>query len=284
MSGLMNRIVSLINKTNCNVYRISLMGDGMGQETEIIVPSNPCQDIYSVSKAFVVTAIGMMSDRGLLRTDDRITDILSDFVPAGIDSRWHDITVDDALKHRMGHPGGFLDIDVHDANEFGTDYLDYLFRAPFERNPSDESVYTDGAFYLLARVVERLADESVDNLLWRELFAPLRFREAAWSHCPQGHVMGATGLYARADDVVKLGELYRSGGVFEGKRIISEEWVNTVLEKGYELQPTGFGDSYGKGGMRGQMLAVFPSKKLSVCWTSYNMNLYSEILRMIEES
>ena len=94
----------------------------------------------------------------------------------------------------------------------------------------------------------------------------------------------ATSLYARADDVVKLGELYRCGGMFDGKRIISEDWVNTVLQRGYELQPIGFGDAYGKGGMRGQMLAVFPSKKLSVCWTSYNMNLYSEILRMIEES
>ncbi len=280
----MKKIVSLIKEANDNVYSVSLMGDGIGHETAEIVPANPCQDIYSVSKAFVVTAIGMMSDRGLLRTDDRITDILSGFVPSDIDPRWHNITVDDALKHRMGHPGGFLDIDINDANGFGTDYLGYLFRASFVRDPAGEPEYTDGAYYLLARVVENLCGESVDDLLWRELFAPLHFREAAWSHCPQGHVIGATGLYARAGDVVKLGELYRSGGVFEGKRIISEEWVNTVLEKGYELQPTGFGDSYGKGGMRGQMLAVFPSKKLSVCWTSYNMNLYSEILRMIEDS
>ena len=280
----MKKIVSLIKEANDNVYSVSLLGDGIGYETAEIVPANPCQDIYSISKAFVVTAIGMMSDRGLLRTDDRITDILSGFVPSDIDPRWHNITVDDALKHRMGHPGGFLDIDINDANGFGTDYLGYLFRASFVRDPAGEPEYTDGAYYLLARVVENLCGESVDDLLWRELFAPLHFREAAWSHCPQGHVIGATGLYARAGDVVKLGELYRSGGVFEGKRIISEEWVNTVLEKGYELQPTGFGDSYGKGGMRGQMLAVFPSKKLSVCWTSYNMTLYSEILRMIEES
>lgn len=283
MSELMKKIVSRIYETNSNVYRISLMGDKIGHESEIVIPSNPCQDIYSVSKAFVVTAIGMMFDAGLLKTEDKVTDILDEYVPSDIDTRWHNITIDDALKHRMGHPCGFLDIDVSDANEFGIDYLDYLFHAPFVTEPASLSVYTDGAYYLLSRVVEKLAGESVDNLLWRNLFAPLHFREAAWSHCPKGHVLGATGLYVRADDTVKLGEIYRKGGVFEEKRIISEKWVRTVLERGYEFHPTGFGDSYGKGGMCGQMLAVFPSKKLSVCWTGYNMTHSSDILKLISE-
>ena len=284
MSRFLQYLNDCLKTCDFPMTRITEIHNGISETLEVSA-QNPCQNCYSVAKTFTMTAIGLLYDKGLLRTDDRLCDILSDELPeSGMDERWHTVTVDMLLTHSAGLPGGFLDIDINDANGFGTDYLGYLFRASFVRDPAGEPEYTDGAYYLLARVVENLCGESVDDLLWRELFAPLHFREAAWSHCPQGHVIGATGLYARSGDVVKLGELYRCGGMFDGKRIISEDWVNTVLQRGYELQPIGFGDAYGKGGMCGQMLAVFPSKKLSVCWTSYNMNLYSGILGMIEES
>ncbi len=284
MSELMDKIVNYITENNCNVYRVALMGDGFEPEFKTLVPANPCQDSYSMAKAFVVTAIGLLYDRGLLKTEDKVTDILAEFVPEGIDGRWHNITVDDALKHRMGLPQNFLDIDCFDANGFTDDYLDYMFRYPFMYEPCGEAHYTDGAYYLLSRVVEKLAGEGTDNLLWRELFAPLGFREAAWSHCPKGHVMGATGLYIRANDAVKLGELYRRGGVWNGKQIISKEWVDIVLSRGYELKPTGIGTSFGKGGMRGQMLAVFPDKGLSVAWHAYKFDGKSDLLQIIQDS
>ena len=70
-----------------------------------------------------------------------------------------------------------------------------------------------------------------------------------------GHAMGATGLYIRTEDMVKLGEVYRTGGLYQGRRILSEEWVRIVRERVYELSPKA-GGAVGKGGMRGQMLAI----------------------------
>jgi CubicO group peptidase (beta-lactamase class C family) len=81
-----------------------------------------------------------------------------------------------------------------------------------------------------------------------------------------GHVLGATGLYIRTDDMVKLGAVYMNGGKWKGQSIVSEQWVKTALERRYELKPTGFGSSYGKGGMLGQMLLIVPDKRLVVGW------------------
>jgi CubicO group peptidase (beta-lactamase class C family) len=115
--------------------------------------------------------------------------------------------------------------------------------------------------------VEKVAGEPIDNFLWHELFTPLGFKEMAWSRCPMGHPMGATGLYIRTSDMVKLGAIYLYGGEWKGHRYLSEEWVNIVLTRGYEMRPideaTG---AYGKGGMHGQKLAVMPQQRRVVAW------------------
>ena len=81
--------------------------------------------------------------------------------------------------------------------------------------------------------------------------------------------MGATGLYVRTDDMVKLGVLYLNGGRWNGQQIISGEWVQTALTREYEFHKTGYGESYGKGGMLSQMLLVVPEKKLAVAWHGF---------------
>ena len=81
-----------------------------------------------------------------------------------------------------------------------------------------------------------------------------------------GHTMGATGLFLRVEDVVKLGALYMYGGVWKGRRLLSEQWVNTVLENQYEFAPKGAGRAYGKGGMLGQNLMVVPKQQRVVAW------------------
>jgi CubicO group peptidase (beta-lactamase class C family) len=281
MSELFDKLCKAAWQGNWPLFGLAMISDRWG--TEKMTCSNRCHDIYSVAKAFTVTAAGLAYDRGLLKTTDRVTDVLADLVPDGIDERWHKLTVHDVMLHMLGMPEGFLDIDVYTPGSFGTDYLDFLFRHPFESEPVETYNYTDAAYYLMSRVVEKAVGEPIDDLMWRELFAPMNYAEMAWSHCPQGHPMGATGLYISVVDMVKLGELYRKGGVWEGRQLISKEWVDTVIQNRYELKPTGAADSYGKGGMYGQQLAVFPSLGLSVGWQGFRFRNGRDLLNMIAE-
>jgi len=85
----------------------------------------------------------------------------------------------------------------------------------------------------------------------------------------KGHPIGATGLYAQAQDVAKLGWLYLSGGVYEGKRLLSEEWVQMVVRNGYEFHDYGHGWLC-KGGMYGQIVAFHPALRAAVAWHGIN--------------
>lgn len=268
MSELTEKIESYVRENHCPIFTLALLGDEI-EENLTFVKTNRCQDSYSIAKAYTVTAFGLAFDRRLIKPEDRVAELLGKYMKPDTDPRWQAITYDDVMLHKLGLPSGFLDIDVAPAGKFGYDYLGYLFAEPFVAEPRVERCYTDAAYYLLSRAVEEATGEPIDNLLWREIFVKQGYAEAAWSHCPQGHPMGATGLYVRSKDMVKLGELYRRGGLWNGERLLSEEWVNIVISRGYELRPAGIGDAYAKGGMYGQDLCVFPERRLSVAWHAY---------------
>ena len=278
MSIYLKEAEKLIRSRNYNVYRITEIKDGVSNTLKLQY-ANPCQNIYSIAKVFSTTAAMMLVDRGMLSTCERVCDIFEDEQPCGIDEKWNDVTVHHLLKHRAGFSSGQLDIDCLDSTKFGcNDFLKLLFTTPLISTPGERSTYSDAAFYMISRVVSKKLGEPMDNFLWRELFTPCGFREAAWSKCPLGYPMGATGLYVRIDDVAKLGQIYLSGGVYNGKRILSEKAVSTVLENGYELAL--HGSYYSKGGMRGSMLQVIPEKNRVVAWTACDNSDMHDLLML----
>ena len=178
MSRFLDECIKFIETQPFDILRISeVQGDG---EIETVERRKIgwCQNTYSVAKTFTMTAIGLLYDRGLLRTDEKIRDIFADeWQEDGVDERWDLVTVDMALTHKIGVPGGFLDIDTHRSSEFTEDFLRYMLTYPLDYTPGTDRKYSDGAFYLLARIAEKKTGEGMDNFLWRELLWPMGFRK-----------------------------------------------------------------------------------------------------------
>lgn len=269
MSQFLDTFETCIQQHNINIFRVGEMNGDCVEHVRCFMQNNPCQNVYSVAKAFTVTAVGLLADKGRLSVDEIITDVLEEEIPKTCAPIWYSTTIDMLLRHQVALPKGFLDIDCQDANTFGQDFLTYILTYPIPQDAVPDYSYTDGAFYLLSRAVEKRAGMSLDNFLWKELFYPLGCGEAAWSHCPKGHAMGATGLYIRVEDMLKLGRLYLDGGVWKGQRIFSQQWADKVRSCGYELKNVGIGEAFGKGGMRGQMLLVIPETDRVVAWQGY---------------
>ena len=257
---------SFIKERNINVYRVAAMnGDGSAAAVTL-QDCNLAQNSYSIAKFFTLTAIGMLWDEGLIRLDEKLSDIFGDLCPSDMPEEWKNRTVEMAIAHRCGLPGGYLDIDARDSLTFGKDYLSYVLSTPLKEPP--EFSYTDAEYYLLARIITIRCGKPMLEFLWEKLFGKLEFREVAWSCCPMNYPMGATGLYIRAEDMVKLGALYLNKGVYHGERLLSEEWIEQVVEKQYLRSYTRY--DYGHGGMYGQMLAVFPKHNLAVGWHGFH--------------
>lgn len=270
MNALLERLDNIARENGINTYRISVStADGI--ETLKRLPGNPCQNCYSVAKFFCVTAIGMLFDEGKLTVNDTVADIFADELKEyGIPAeKWANVTLDNVMRHEIGFGKGFLDIDTEDITKYPTD--DFLFLV-LDRElvyaPGEMRVYSDAAYYLISRVVTKISGERLDDLLMDRLFSKIECREVAWSKCPHKYPVGATGLYIRSDDMVKLGRIYLDGGLWKGERIVSEEWIRTVLDRGYELRKMGRG--FSKGGMRGQRLYVNYDENIAVAWHSFD--------------
>lgn len=275
------------------LYRITVVKNGISV-TENISPANKTNNCYSVSKVFTVTALGMLYDEGLLSPDEKPIDIFEDQLPDEINPKWEQITLDHLIRHRWGIGQGFLDIDSEDVNDFEkkygnrNDFLKIIFMADLPNIPGDEdpdsAVYSDAAYYLLSRVVSNKTGKTLFDFLRERLFVPCGFQEFAWSTCPMGYSMGATGLYIRTSDMAKLGHIYLDGGIFGDKRFVSKEWCDIVFERKYELKETAPG-CYAKGGMFGQMLFVNRNRNTVVAWQGFDDNGYSKrLLRFLSEA
>ena len=271
MSKFLDDFAAYIKDNNGRVFSIAEISGDYAPEKIEITENNPCQNIYSVSKIYTVTAIGVLCDRGLLHTDNTVTEILKDECPDCYDPYWDITTIDMLMRHRIGFPGGF-DIDVNDASKYDYDYLKEIMRKKWVCPPDTERHYEDAGYYILSRIVHKVTGKPLFVFCWENIFYPLGFREASWSCCPKGHAMGATGLYIRVDDMIKLGAVYLNNGLYMGKQIVSSEWVQTVLERQYEFSPNGIRDSYNKGGMNGQNLLVIPCENRVVAWQGYDIH------------
>ncbi len=271
MSKFLDDFAKFITDNEGRVFSIAeIRGESLPEKINI-KENNPCQNIYSVSKVFTVTAIGILCDRGLITTDNTVTELLGDECPAGFDKYWEQTTLDMLMRHRVGFPGGF-DIDVFDASKYNPDYLTEIMLKKWVCPPDTERRYDDAGYYILSRIVKKVSGKPLFAFCWENIFEPLRFREAAWSCCPKGHAMGGTGLYIRVEDMVKIGGVYLNKGEYLGKRIVSEEWVNKTLERSYELSPDGTNGAYSKGGMNGQKLIIIPSENRAIGWQGYDIH------------
>lgn len=279
---MLQNILDFVKESRMNLYDIAVIHDGI-QEQAYCQPVNRCHNCYSVTKAVTATAIGILADRGLLSLDDGIMSVLKSEITGDYDKRWDAVRIRDALSHKMGLDRGIMDVDVDDTNDYGTeDYLKYILDHPPILPPGDRYVYSDVAHYLLGRVIDCVSGIPADAFINGEIFRPLHFRPAAFFKCPENHIIGATGLFSRAEDLVKIAALYKDYGVYDGKRIVSEEWVRTAEKEQFDIYPVDGTSFLGKGGMYGQMILYSREKNLAAAWIGFEDGAHTPHDRLFE--
>lgn len=231
---------------------------------------NPLNNSYSVTKCYASAAIGLLWQEGKIGLDEPVLDVLKGEYDGYADPKWEKVLVRHALGHTMGIDKGYLDIDVEDIFTYGTDdLLQYALSAKLPHEPGCHYQYSDGAYYIVSRLISRRSGEKMDEFLMKRLLWPMKVQEAAFSRCPRNHPIGATGLYIRSRDMVKLGYLYAMRGAWEGKQLLSEKWIEEEEKNEFSFGRSSVDGVFSKGGMRGQMLLYSPRKQYAVAWHSY---------------
>lgn len=179
--------------------------------------------LYSLSKNFVATAIGMAIDERMLHLDNKV---ISFFPNSDLPSEPGDLPamkIRDLLTMSSGHAADTFwpMMSAADGNWAKT-----FFAIPLQYKPGTRFVYNSGATYMLSAILEKAAGESMINYLQPRLFAPLGIYGAEWDKDPKGIAVGAAGLRLKTEDIAKFSQLYLQKGVWKGKRILSEKWID----------------------------------------------------------
>ena len=259
MKSIIDEMVAEIRAREMNVFSVTEILNGESRSVTI-KEDTFCRNVYSVSKAFTMAAIGFLFDEGKIKPSDTVEDIFKK-LPEGADERWYEVTVHDLLRHRTGLTES-MDVDCAQTLEKAKDgWLEYIFRLRLNGIRGETCQYTDAVFYLLSRAVSALTGKTLCDYLREKLFLPLNFREFAWSSCPHGYSSGGSGLYISCQDMAKLGKLWLGGGVYNGKRLLSEEWVRAAVENDYafSLRDEKY-KGYYKTGAMGQILYFSPPR------------------------
>ncbi|GEA81497.1 serine hydrolase domain-containing protein [Cellulomonas uda] len=181
--------------------------------------------LYSLSKTFTATAVGLAVDEGLFGLDDLVVDLAPQDAPtSGLSdeerARLGRLTVRDLLTMRSGH-----DTDPSEAVFPAHRWVARFLELPLAHEPGTHFVYNTAATAVLAALVERAAGVGLLEYLRPRLLDPLGFGPATWELSPEGHATGGFGLSAGMRDVASFGELLLRDGVHRGQRLLPEGWV-----------------------------------------------------------
>ncbi len=205
--------------------------------------------LQSITKSVTSLVFGVLHERGVFpNLDETLRDILPSSSFEG-DPRARSIT----LRHLLTMSSG-LD---YDNTAFSIDLLmlrpgdqdrEILSRKMYA-DPGAEFRYRDADPQLLSYAIQDRTGRTLADLADELLFRPLRINDYRWQENVDGVTLGAHALWLQPRDMAKIGQLVLNGGLWNGERLVSEEWIDAstttkVMPDAGDPDIGGFGYGY----------------------------------------
>jgi len=231
-------------------------------------------NIKSVVKSILAIAVGSAQDEGLLHVDDSIARYIPAFDERR-DVRHRSIKIRHLLTMSSGifwQGGVHYHCPMMDAMRRSGSWIDYIADVHVKSTPGSIHNYKEWDVILLAAVLSGVTGDCYDYID-SKIYKPLGITSDRWIQSPDGVYYSpalepqkerVSALTAR--DMLKIGMLFLQDGMWEGKRIVSKEYIEEAIAPSPQDCNYGFlwwrGDNwYGCRGYGGQSITVFPEKK-----------------------
>ncbi len=184
--------------------------------------------LFSLSKSFTSTAVGLAVEEGLLSLDDPLIDHFPDVAPPEPSDNLKAMRIRDLLRMNTGH----LQADADSFWSFTRNTWAASFLAvPVSLKPGTHFLYNTGGSYMLSATVQQRSGMTILDYLTPRLFEPLGIEGATWRTNDEGVNVGGWGLKIRTEDIARFGQLYLQKGMWNGRRLLSEDWVEAATAR-----------------------------------------------------
>ena len=237
---------------------------------------------WSTGKSVTHALVGIAVREGLLDLDapapvpewagdDRQAITLRQLLHMTSGLRFVEDYVDDSISHCIDMLFGAGQADV----------AAYAAALPLDHPPDAVFNYSSGTTNIISRIVGQAVgggEEAMRAFMAEELFGPLGMTSADPRFDAAGTFIGSSFLYCTARDFARFGQLYLGDGVWEGRRLLPEGWVDLARtpapapvdeEFGYGAHwwlwdRHGFPGTFAAHGYEGQYIIVRPDRDLVV--------------------
>ena len=177
--------------------------------------------LYSLSKSFASTAIGIAQEEGLLSIDDPVISFFPDETPENPSNNLKAMRIRDLLKMNTGHN----EDATGRMQKEGESWVKGFLNLPVEHKPGTHFVYNSAATFMLSAIIQKVTAGTLLQYLTPRLFKPLGITNPTWESNMNGINMGGWGLKIRTQDIANFGQLYLQEGQWNGEQLIPAKWV-----------------------------------------------------------
>jgi CubicO group peptidase (beta-lactamase class C family) len=250
--------------------------------------------LYSMSKSFTSTAVGLAVAEGRLKVSDKVISFFPEETPSAPGAHLPAMKVQDLLTMTAGNEKEPTQAVVKSQHRVRT-----FLEQPVTHVPGTVFMYNSAATYMCSAIVQKLTGQPVLEYLQPRLFAPLGITEAAWETCPRGINTGGWGLSVPTEALARFGQLYLQKGKWQGRQILPAAWVEEaatahILQTppakparpteendwlqgyGYQFWRSRHGAYRGDGAF-GQYTIVFPKEETVVVMTGESPNMQGQL-------
>lgn len=245
------------------------------------------RNVYSVTKSFTSTAVGIAQEQGILSIEENIVDCFPKEIPENPSEYLKHLKVKHLLSMTMGQDKAYFMSDTRSRMQ-DRDWVRFALSRPFAQEPGTKFCYTNAGPYLLGILTARRAGKDLASYLYEKIFEPMGFSFPSWEVDPNRNYFGSSGLMATTEQLLKFGQLYLNHGNWQGSQLVPESWVSQVQVPFIE---TGNGEGYGYGfwtgpggtyradGKYGQYSIIMEEKQAVLAVTADCRNPREELLK-----
>lgn len=244
-------------------------------------------EVYSLSKSFTSICVGIAIDMGLFTVEDYVLDFFPDESPKEPSENLKSLQV----KHLLSMNSGHTECDFP-AYEISGNTVKYFFDLPQTHKPGTHFFYNNGCTHMLSAIITKVSGLSLLDFANLNFLHDMGIYDVKWRKMCSKYTTGASGINVSCDDIAKLGLLYLHKGVYEGKRYVSEQWIDqaTAVHSDNSENPTadwqaGYGyqvwrnheEGFRGDGAFGQFMLVFPEREMVVAIRAETNELQMEL-------